>query len=73
MGAVTTAVGTKRVTGGGFLIEDLTPNDIFTPEDFSLEQRQIAETAAEFAENRINAEIAGIEAKNFDVSRALMR
>jgi butyryl-CoA dehydrogenase len=73
MGAVATAVGTKRVTGGSFLIEDLTPNDIFTPEDLSIEQRQITETTAEFAENRIATQVAEIEAKNFEVSRALMR
>jgi butyryl-CoA dehydrogenase len=73
MGTVGTAVETKRVTGGSFLIEDLTPNDVFTPEDLSLEQRQIAQTAAEFAENRIATQVAEIEAKNFEVSRALMR
>jgi len=63
----------KQVTGGSFLIEDLTPNDVFTPEDLSLEQRQIAETTAEFAENRIASQSAEIEAKNFAVSRSLMR
>jgi butyryl-CoA dehydrogenase len=69
----TTAGGAKRVTGGSFLIEDLTPDDVFTPEDYSLEQRQIAETTAEFAENRIAPQVAEIEAKNFAVSRSLMR
>jgi alkylation response protein AidB-like acyl-CoA dehydrogenase len=71
--SVTSAVETKRVTGGSFLIEDLTPNDVFTPEDLSLEQRQIAEMTAEFAENRIATQITEIEAKNFEVSRVLMR
>ncbi len=73
MATVGTAVETKRITGGSFLIEDLTPNDVFTPEDLSLEQRQIVETTAEFAENRIATQVAEIEAKNFEVSRALMR
>src|SRR6202012_1599617 len=73
MSTVPTASGIKRVVGGSFLLEDLTPDDVFTPEDLSLEQRQIAETAAEFAENRIATQIAEIEAKNFEVSRALMR
>src|ERR1700744_262159 len=73
MSTVPTMVGAKRVAGGSFLIEDLTPNDAFTPEDFSLEQRQIAETTAEFAENRIATQVAEIEAKDFEVSRALMR
>jgi butyryl-CoA dehydrogenase len=73
MGTVASGVETKRVTGGSFLIEDLTANDVFTPEDLSLEQRQVAETAAEFAANRIAIQIPEIESKNFDVSRALMR
>ena len=33
----------KRVTGGSFLLEDLAPGDIFTLEDISEEQRQIAD------------------------------
>lgn len=73
MGTGGAAVEVKRITGGSFLIEDLTPNDIFTPEDLSLEQRQIAETAAAFAEDRIATQVVEIEAKNFEVSRALMR
>lgn len=73
MGTGVAAVDKKPVTGGSFLIEDLTPEDVFTPEDLSLEQRQIAETTAQFAEDRIVPQIAEIEVKNFSVSRALMR
>jgi alkylation response protein AidB-like acyl-CoA dehydrogenase len=63
----------KRVTGGSFLIEDLTPEDIFTPEDLSAEQKQIADVAAKFAEEKISPQVHEIEAKNWDVSRKLMR
>jgi len=63
----------KRVSGGTFLIEDLQPNDVFTPEDFSFEQRQIAQTTTAFAEEQILTQVHEIEAKNFDVSRSLMR
>src|ERR1700744_332471 len=73
MGTVATAIERRRTTAGSCLIEDVTPDDVSTPEDFSLEQRQIAETTAEFAENRIATQVAEIEAKNFEVSRALMR
>lgn len=73
MGAAVAAVESKRATGGSFLIEEFTTKDVFTPEDLSLEQRQVAETAAQFAENRIWTQVAEIEAKNFEVSRALMR
>jgi len=63
----------KRVTGGSFLIEDLTPEDIFTLEDISPEQKQIADVAAKFAEEKIAPQVHEIEAKNFDLSRKLMR
>jgi len=29
-------------SGGSFLLEDRSPNEVFTPEDLSEEQRQIA-------------------------------
>jgi alkylation response protein AidB-like acyl-CoA dehydrogenase len=73
MGTVLTPVEAKRVSGGSFLVEDLTPQDVFTPEDLSPEQRQIAQMATDFAEGRIASQIAEIEAKNFEVSRDLMR
>ena len=38
--------------GGSFLIENLTPAEMFTPEDLNEEQRQIAATAAQFARER---------------------
>ena len=67
------ATTAKRVSGGSFLVEDLTPEAIFTLEDLSVEQKQIAGLAADFAEQKILPQIHEIEAKNFDVSRALMR
>src|ERR1700722_20255682 len=63
----------KRVTGGSFLIEDLTPADIFTLEDLSPEQRQVADLAAQFAENEILPQAEQLEAKDWSVSRKLMR
>src|SRR5580692_5050518 len=67
------AKAAKRVTGGSFLIEDLTPEDIFTLEDLSPEQKQIADVASKFAEEKISPQVHEIEAKNWDVSRKLMR
>ena len=63
----------KRAVGGGFLIEDARPEDVFTPEDFTDEQRQIARTTAEFAENSVLPRVAEIEAKDFSVTRELLR
>ena len=73
MAAATEVRTAKRVTGGSFLIEDLSPEDVFTLEDISPEQKQIADVAAKFAEEKIAPQVLEIEAKNFDVSRKLMR
>ena len=37
----------KAAAGGSFLLEERTPQDVFTPEDFTEEQRQIAEDGHE--------------------------
>jgi alkylation response protein AidB-like acyl-CoA dehydrogenase len=58
--------------GGSFLLEDRVPDEVFTPEDLSPEQRQIAETAARFAKEQIQPASPGIEAKDAGVMRGLM-
>jgi len=63
----------KAAQGGSFLIEDRDPQDVFTPEDFSEEQQQIAKTAAEFARNEVMPATREIEAKNFAVTKGLLR
>jgi butyryl-CoA dehydrogenase len=63
----------SRPKGGGFLLEELRPQDVFTPEDFSDEHRQIAKTAAEFTLNEVVPVAREIEAKNFEVTLGLLR
>ena len=41
----TTTVSPTRLKGGAFLIEESTPDQVFTPEDFSDEHRAIANAA----------------------------
>jgi alkylation response protein AidB-like acyl-CoA dehydrogenase len=41
------------VKGGAFLIEERTPDEIFTPEDFTEEHRMIAETTRQFIDNEV--------------------
>jgi alkylation response protein AidB-like acyl-CoA dehydrogenase len=62
-----------RVKGGSFLIEDRAPQEVFTPEDLSEEQQQIAKTASEFARNEVMPATPEIEAKNFDLMKGLVR
>jgi butyryl-CoA dehydrogenase len=64
---------TPTLAGGGFLLEETSPEGIFTPEDFSPEQRQIAATTAAFAEKEVLPAAEALESKNFDLLRELMR
>src|ERR1051325_9916404 len=71
--ATTTQATAMRFKGGSFLLEERQPHDIFTPEDFTEEHRQIAKTTVEFTINEVMPAAEQIEAKNFEVTRALLR
>jgi butyryl-CoA dehydrogenase len=64
---------TKHISGGSFLITDPAPVDCFFPEDFTDEQKQIAETTANFAINEIVPASDRIEAKDFAVTKRLLK
>src|SRR5436305_605940 len=61
------------IKGGEFLIADRTPDDIFTPEDISDEQRMFARTAEEFLRKEVIPREDEIYAKNYATHRELMR
>ena len=63
----------KRMAGGSFLIENSSPEDVFTPEDFTDEQKQIARATEDFAERSVLPRVAEIEAKDFAVTKSLIR
>ena len=73
MATTNVPVMAKRVKGGSFLTEERDPQDVFTPEDLSEEHRQIAKTAIDFTQNEVMPAAAEIEAKNFEVTRGLLR
>ncbi len=73
MAATTFPAAIVKAKGGSFLIEDLRAEDVFTPEDFSDEQIHIAKTAIEFSTNEVLPANAEIEAKNFSVTKSLLR
>jgi butyryl-CoA dehydrogenase len=60
-------------TGGSFLLESRTPDEVFTPEDLNEEQRQIAATAERFASEEILPRVAAIEAKEPGAMAAALR
>jgi alkylation response protein AidB-like acyl-CoA dehydrogenase len=61
------------IKGGGFLLESPPIEDVFTPEDFTEEQRMIAETAARFMETEVVPRIGEMESKQEGVNEKLMR
>src|SRR6266446_3564973 len=69
----TAAIPKTKIIGGSFLIEDRNTADVFTPEDFTDEHRQIAQTTEEFARNEIVPNIEKIEHKDWQVTRDLLK
>ena len=68
-----TALSAAKISGGSFLIEDRTPDEVFTPEDFTEQHLLIAQTAEEFAIKEIVPNAEKMEHKDFSVSRELVR
>src|SRR5262245_57424504 len=61
------------IKGGGFLIQEILPEEAFTPEDFTEEHRMIAETAQQFMESEVFPRIEAIESKEEGVNEELLR
>ncbi|SDW77131.1 Acyl-CoA dehydrogenase [Marininema mesophilum] len=54
------------IKGGSYLIEDHSPQDIFTPEEFTEEQKMIGKTTEDFAKDKVLPVLEEIEGHNFD-------
>jgi alkylation response protein AidB-like acyl-CoA dehydrogenase len=63
----------KIVQGGAFLIEDRTPQEIFTPEDFTEEHRMIAETTRQFIDKEVIPRIDELEHHDWKLARELVK
>ena len=61
------------VKGGAFLIESISPKEIFTPEDFNEEQLLIAKAVTEFVEGEIHPVSEEIEEKKEGVLVRLLK
>ena len=63
-----------EVSGGGaFLIRSLNPDDLFTPEDLSDEQRLFGRTAAAFMRNEVLPHEASLYAHDWTKTRELLK
>lgn len=63
----------NNIAGGSFLLEERSPDEVFTPEDFTEEHRQIASTTEQFAANEIHPVADKIEHKDFALTRELLK
>lgn len=59
--------------GGGFLVEEVSPSDVFTPEDFSEEQKMIAQTVEEFMTNDVLPQKERMEKKDLSATIELLK
>ncbi|MCA0756943.1 acyl-CoA dehydrogenase family protein [Paenibacillus sp. N4] len=59
--------------GGRFVVEDSVPESVVTPEDFTDEQRMMAEAALQFMESEITPRDAELEALNYGLTVELMQ
>ena len=63
----------KIFLGGEFLISDVLPRDVFTPEDISREHKMVYESAVDFVKKEIIPNVERIEEKNESFARSLIR
>lgn len=61
------------VKGGSFLVEDITYDRIFTPEDFTEEHFMIAKTTEDFVKNEVLPQVEHLENHEFDRSVKLLK
>src|SRR5690349_8836352 len=71
--ATASAITKTRITGGSFLLEERNLDEVFTPEDFTEEHLQIAQTTEEFALKEIAPVADRIEKKEFSLTRELLK
>src|ERR1700728_1311518 len=71
---MTTAAATPlQVKGGAFLIEDRSPNEIFTAEDLNEEHLAIARTVDQFWTNDVEPHLEGIRQQTPGVALSVLR
>ncbi|MBY7144013.1 acyl-CoA dehydrogenase family protein [Virgibacillus sp. NKC19-3] len=63
----------KIFQGGAFLTEDLTADDVITPEDFTEEHKMIAKTTEDFVLGEVVPKIDNLENHEFEHSVALLK
>lgn len=63
----------KLIQGGSFLVEDLSGEDIITPEDFTEEHKMIAQTTEDFVVGEVLPVLEKLENHEFEYSVELLK
>ncbi|NRD76428.1 acyl-CoA dehydrogenase family protein [Bacillus sp. BRMEA1] len=63
----------KIIKGGSFLIEDISYDQLLTPEDFTEEHLMIAKTAEDFVEKEVQPVLEKLENHEFDITVKLLK
>lgn len=63
----------QLIKGGSFLIDDVSKERVFTPEDFSDEQLMIAKTTEDYVANEVLPQVEHLENHEFDRSVKLLK
>ncbi|MDQ0162039.1 acyl-CoA dehydrogenase family protein [Aeribacillus alveayuensis] len=61
------------IKGGSFILDDVTYDQVFTPEDFTEEQKMIGKTTEDFVVNEVVPHIDELENQQFDISIKLLK
>ena len=67
------AAESKLLKGGAFLLEEVPPGDVFSPEDFTEEHRMIGRTTEDFVNNEVVPRLDDIEKLDLGLIRELLR
>ncbi len=63
----------SKIKGGEFIVKELDCNHIFTPEDFSEEQKMMRDSIIEFNDREIIANRSRFEAKDFKLTEEVLK
>src|ERR1700757_4774951 len=69
----TTAAVSPKISGGAFLIEEFSPDEVFTAEDLSQEHRAIARTVDEFWANDVEPHLEAIRQQAPGIALSVLR
>lgn len=62
----------EAIKGGSFLVEDVSPDQLHTPEDFSEEQLMMAKTTADFIEKDVVPHFETLVHQDWELTRKLL-